>query len=82
MSNKSKRLLSILESKGINTYINIEVNNESRKVLIDLTTHIKSLSDIGHSFTVIVDPESDDKKEFFIDGDGAFRIKSINIEVK
>jgi len=43
-----------------------------------LLAHLQETSSIGHSFDVVVDPgDSDHEKKFFIDGDGAFRIRGI-----
>ena len=39
--------------------------------------HIKKLANVGHSFTIIVDPDGDESETFYIDGDGADYIKEI-----
>jgi hypothetical protein len=43
--------------------------------LIRLLNYISILSAPGHSFDVVVDPDSDDEKSFGMDGDGRFYIK-------
>ena len=41
---------------------------------------IKIASQIGHSFPVVVDPDdSEYKRDFFFDGDGAFKIRDMKI---
>jgi hypothetical protein len=51
--------------------------------LAKMLAHIKRASGIGHSFTVIVDPDTREyTRKFGIDGDGAFRIHSISPEIK
>lgn len=59
--------------------INIEVidpDNEFSRLI----EHIKTITSPGHSFDVIVDPDSSEKQTFFMDGDGSFHIKSIKEE--
>lgn len=46
----------------------------------DLINYIKSNGNTGHSFSIIVDPESENKKEFGWDGDGLNFIKDIKVE--
>lgn len=43
--------------------------------LIKLINYISVMSAPGHSFEVLVDPNSDGEKSFGIDGDGRFYIK-------
>lgn len=46
--------------------------------LVKLIEYIKRNAGPGHSFEVIVDPnDSENKKSFFIDGDGPFFIEII-----
>ena len=41
---------------------------------------IKSTANPGHSFPVVLDPDdSENKKEFYFDGDGAFYIDKIEV---
>jgi hypothetical protein len=45
-----------------------------------IVKHIQRASSPGHSFPVIVDPnDSEYRKEFYFDGDGAFYIKKIKV---
>ena len=48
--------------------------------LFNLLNHIKSLGNIGHSFTIVVDPDNKEGKTFSWDGDGSDFIKSIERE--
>lgn len=51
--------------------------------LAKMLAHIKHASEIGHSFTVVVDPDTREyTRKFGIDGDGSFRIHSITPEIK
>lgn len=46
--------------------------------LIKLITYIKQLAGPGHSFSVIVDPDSsENRKSFGMDGDGSFAIQEV-----
>jgi hypothetical protein len=45
--------------------------------LRDLLEYIKSLGNTGHSFEIVVDPNKDDEKKFYWDGDGSDSIKNI-----
>lgn len=44
-----------------------------------LLNHIKNIGNTGHSFSIIVDPESDDTEKFYWDGDGSDNIREINV---
>ena len=44
----------------------------------DLIAYIAVTANTGHSFSVVVDPENDCEKEFYIDGDGSAHIYKIN----
>lgn len=46
----------------------------------ELLEYIKEIANYGHSFTVVVDPNNDYEKKFYIDGDGLDHINTINIE--
>jgi len=79
---KYQDILNILneyKSEG-DTIITIQVS-DSENSLQRMLEHIKSNSDGGHSFEVIVDPDGDvdQKKSFGIDGDGAFNIRNIKV---
>lgn len=45
-----------------------------------LLEEISKQTDMGHSFDVIVDPVSKHSMTFFIDGDGADKIHSIDVK--
>ncbi len=51
--------------------------------LENLLNYIRSTAGIGHSFSIVVDPiDPEFKRQFFIDGDGADKIRTItSIEV-
>jgi len=40
---------------------------------------IRSNSVTGHSFEIVVDPDSDDTRKFYADGDGSFIIKHVKV---
>lgn len=64
------------------TKIEIEVRDPD-KSLVQLINYIRMISNPGHSFEVIVDPDSQDHRQTFdIDGDGSFFIKSIKLNGK
>jgi hypothetical protein len=46
----------------------------------DLINYIKSNGNVGHSFSIIVDPKSENEKEFGWDGDGLNFIKQVKIK--
>jgi len=49
--------------------------------LEDLLNHIKTAGNVGHSFSIIVDPgDRDYEKKFGWDGDGSDHIESIKVE--
>jgi hypothetical protein len=74
------KLKKLKESSNNFQIITLKVrDNENR--LKDLLEYIKGIGNIGHSFSIIVDPDdSDYKKEFFWDGDGSDYIKDIKEE--
>ena len=62
--------------------IEIEVRDPN-KSLVRLTDYIQKIANPGHSFEIIVDPNSRQKrKSFDFDGDGPFFIKSIKLDGK
>ena len=48
--------------------------------LENLLKYIKKIGNIGHSFTIVVDPGSGREKKFGWDGDGSDSIKQIEIQ--
>jgi ADP-ribose pyrophosphatase YjhB (NUDIX family) len=52
--------------------------DDDENQLARLLAYIKENSEVGHSFDVVVDPSDPElAKKFYIDGDGAFRIRKI-----
>lgn len=47
--------------------------------LVDLLKHIQSAGNVGHSFSIVVDPEGDGTKKHYWDGDGSDYIKDIKV---
>lgn len=48
--------------------------------LAKIIDYIRKLSSPGHSFDVVVDPDSkENRKSFGIDGDGSFYIKKLEV---
>lgn len=47
--------------------------------LFKLIEYIKKSGNVGHSFSIIVDPEGDGTKKFYWDGDGSDRINDIEV---
>lgn len=58
--------------------LTIEVRDQDSQ-LLKLLEDIKSASGVGHSFNVIVDPDKDGGRSYFMDGDGSFKISDIKI---
>lgn len=54
--------------------------SDSEGQLRELFETIKDYTQMGHSFTVVVDPGDEDyEKSFYIDGDGSDKINDIDI---
>lgn len=77
----------------INNKVEESINNDLTEIkvilrdpddqLIRMIDYIKSTANVGHSFEVVVDPDSrETKRSFGIDGDGAFFIKDIKKDGK
>lgn len=66
---------------GINLpKIEIEVRDGDSQ-LLQLIEYIRILAAPGHSFDVIVDPDSsENRRSFFMDGDGSFYIKNVKLD--
>jgi len=58
--------------------IEIDVRDPDNQLLY-LLEYIRKLAAPGHSFEVVVDPNSDGEESFGIDGDGAFYINKIKL---
>ena len=48
--------------------------------ILNMLEHIKSTANGGHSFDVVVDPNTDNEAKFYIDGDGMDRIIDIRVD--
>jgi hypothetical protein len=60
--------------------IEIDVDDEEGQ-LAKLLAYIRANSEVGHSFDIVVDPSDPElAKKFYIDGDGAFRIRKIKVD--
>lgn len=65
----------VIESKEWDDRFTIAVRGDDGE-LRKLLAYIRDTAGIGHSFGVVVDPDnSDHRKHFSIDGDGAFRME-------
>ena len=42
-----------------------------------MLTHLKGTAGSGHSFSIVVDPESNEPETFGMDGDGSDHIRSV-----
>lgn len=58
-------------------YIEVrDLDNSLEKFLEELKTR----ANVGHSFSVLMDEESDQSIKIFFDGDGSFFVKNIEVE--
>lgn len=63
------------------TYKSIKIElKDPDSQLENLIKCIKATSDPGHTFAVVVEPDTSDSKSFTMDGDGSFRITSIEVK--
>lgn len=64
-------------------YITIECTEQAAKdTLLPLLEYLKRQAGIGHSFPIVVDPDDSEYREkFYMDGDGAAHIISIESKV-
>ena len=71
----------IKEYNKVNNTIEIECNSFTiKEFLLPIIEYIRDIGNGGHSFEIIVDPESsENKKSFFFDGDGSHSIKNIKL---
>lgn len=58
--------------------ITVEVN-DSENQLVAMLEDIQKSAGVGHSFSVIVDPDEDGGRSYGIDGDGGFNIVDIKV---
>jgi ADP-ribose pyrophosphatase YjhB (NUDIX family) len=67
------------EPQAADEIMKIDVDDEDGQ-LEKLIAYIKANSEVGHSFGVVVDPEDSElARKFYIDGDGAFRIRDVTM---
>lgn len=63
--------------------ISFKVKGDAANSLVRMLHHIKSTGSIGHSFQIVVDPDSSEYRETYgFDGDGADRIDDIRVDGK
>ncbi len=48
--------------------------------LVKLLQAIKLAGNVGHSFSIVVDPDDEREQKFFWDGDGADSIRDVRVE--
>lgn len=58
--------------------ITVEVN-DSENQLVSMLEDIQKSAGVGHSFTVVVDPDEEGGRSYGIDGDGDFKIVDIKV---
>ena len=70
---------TIKEHNKVNNIIEFECNSYTTKeCMLPLIEHIAEIGNVGHSFEIVVDPESsENKRTFYFDGDGSHQIKNI-----
>jgi len=74
-----KSLYKLYESRTVKT-ITITAYDQDGE-LEDLLNYIKSTGNIGHSFDIVVDPDTKDyTKRFGWDGDGGDSIRTIKVK--
>lgn len=80
----NKYLQRLQEGMSPTYRITIECTSQAAKeTLLPLLEYLKRQAGIGHSFPIVVDPDdSEHRKEFGMDGDGAAHIISIKSEVR
>jgi hypothetical protein len=60
--------------------VTVACSNSGAEQLNKLIEYIKTNGNTGHSFSIIVDPESETEEKFFWDGDGSDSIGDITVE--
>lgn len=74
-----KKFHEYLENKKPFKTITI-ICRDNEDSLENLLQYIRKSGNIGHSFSIIVDPKSDGEKSFGWDGDGSDYIKDIKVD--
>jgi 2'-5' RNA ligase len=60
--------------------VKVECSPSGGKALVDLVDYIRTTGNIGHSFSILVDPENKDfRKSFGWDGDGSDSIQKVSL---
>jgi hypothetical protein len=60
--------------------LTVKCNRTAAEALEPLLNHIRKTGGVGHTFSIVVDPDSSDyRKTFGFDGDGPDRIGSVEI---
>lgn len=77
LSDKMKTIGEVDENSEDFKKITVECRDDDNSLEL-LLNEIKSRGNVGHSFTIILDPGSDDQKQIFWDGDGSDYIKNIS----
>lgn len=80
----NKAVKKLQELLGTNRIIIIECTEQAAtETLMPLLDCLKRNAGIGHSFPIVVDPDdSEFRKKFYMDGDGAAHIISIKQKTK
>ena len=60
--------------------ITLEVTSQFKDECLEMLEYIKKVAGWEHSFSVVVDPGSEDEKKFYVDGDGWSHINKIEVE--
>jgi len=63
--------------------VSFKIKGDGKSDIVEMLKRISDIGGIGHSFEIVVDPESSEYRETFgFDGDGADRIDDIKIDGK
>lgn len=61
--------------------VSFRVKGDGKRSILEMLKHIADTGGVGHSFEIVVDPESSDYRQVFgWDGDGADRIDDIRVD--
>lgn len=73
-------LEQLQEEKKEKYIVELEITPRFKEEVLPMLYYIKKIAGIGHSFSVIVDPDSKEyTKRFGVDGDGSSHIKNIKL---
>jgi hypothetical protein len=63
--------------------VSFKIKGDGKRSIVEMLDYIAGIGSVGHSFEIVVDPESSEYRETFgFDGDGADRIDDIKIDGK